>query len=474
MQTLGDAMESVAYDKSSVASIYNFASRLIGKTLNQATELPIDIVNKRNRGDLGKLVEVHYFKHNPPNNHDPDFPEAGVELKTTGVAQYKKKQKSGEIFKGKERLVLTSINFKTIGDESWYNSTLLHKCNLMLVLFYEYAPEVSVIDQKFIFKPLLIELSDKHSSVYERELDFILENAMAIPPEDLAQIKRDWESIRTKIASQKAHELSEGDTFYLGACRKGAGGDKETLKKQSESVVGAKGRAFALKQSYVSKLVQGHSKREHGLGVNRTVTFEDATKAKFNDYLGLSVEEISKRIGYDTSAKSRKRAFARRILEHSGQELIELKKAGIILKTVSLNKAGKCREDISFPAFKYLDIYNQSWEESEFADQVESKFLFVVFKVDCNGIDRLEKVLYWNMPYSDRLEAEKVWKETKRRIGIDARNLPKKSENPVAHVRPHGQNSLDTDEAPNKEFLVKKCFWLNGSYIAKAVSEAIT
>lgn len=467
-------MEVISYDKTSVASIYNFASKLIGKTLNEATQLPLDIVNKRNRGDLGKLVEVHYFKHNPPNNHDPDFPDAGVELKTTGVEQYKRIQKTGEIFKGKERLVLTSINFKSIVNETWYDSTLLHKCNLMLVLFYEYAQDVPVIEQRFIFKPLLIELSDQHSSEYENELDFIVENSMVIPPDDLAQIKRDWESIRNKIADQKAHELSEGDTYYLGACRKGAGGVKESLKKQSESDVGAKGRAFSLKQSYVSKLVQGHSKREAELGISKSVTFEDATKAKFDDFIGLSIDEISKKIGYDTSAKGRKRAFAKRILEHSGHELAELKKAGIILKTVSLNKDGKCREDISFPAFKYLDIYNQTWEESDFADQVESKFLFVVFKLDHAGVDRLEKVLYWNMPYIDRLEAEKVWKETKRAIGIDARNLPKKSESYVAHVRPHGKNSFDTDEAPNKEFLVKKCFWLNGSYIAKAVSEKLT
>ena len=27
---------------------------------------------------------------------------------------------------------------------------------------------------------------------------------------------------RAKIAEGKAHELSEGDTFYLGACTKGA------------------------------------------------------------------------------------------------------------------------------------------------------------------------------------------------------------------------------------------------------------
>ena len=33
---------------------------------------------------------------------------------------------------------------------------------------------------------------------------------------DLEIIKKDWELIKQKIANGKAHELSEGDTFYLG------------------------------------------------------------------------------------------------------------------------------------------------------------------------------------------------------------------------------------------------------------------
>ena len=62
-----------------------YAAKLIGKSLSEAVELPKGIVNASNRGDLGSLVEKYFFEHTPPNNHDPDFKEAGLELKTTGV-----------------------------------------------------------------------------------------------------------------------------------------------------------------------------------------------------------------------------------------------------------------------------------------------------------------------------------------------------------------------------------------------------
>ncbi len=180
--------------------------------------------------------------------------------------------------------------------------------------------------------------------------------------------------------------------------------------------------------------------------------------------------EISTELNYFTNAKSEKWLLAKRILARGGQSVEEFEKAEIQLKTVSLSKSGGCREDMSFPAFKCEELVTQDWEDSDFSYQVETKFLFVVFKADANGEDRLEKVMYWNMPYEDRLEAKRVWEDTKIRVGINARDLPKRKESKVAHVRPHATNKKDVDLTPQGEWLVKRCFWLNGSYIAKVVS----
>lgn len=50
---------------------------------------------------------------------------------------------------------------------------------------------------------------------------------MFTPPEaDLEIIKKDYAYIVNTIKDGRAHELSEGDTMYLGACTKGATAEK--------------------------------------------------------------------------------------------------------------------------------------------------------------------------------------------------------------------------------------------------------
>ena len=57
--------------------------------------------------------------------------------------------------------------------------------------------------------------------------------------------------IINKIRAGKAHEISEGDTNYLGACTKGANAD--SVREQPFNSIVAKQRAFCLKPatSYV-------------------------------------------------------------------------------------------------------------------------------------------------------------------------------------------------------------------------------
>ena len=462
-------MNNSQYDKSSVNSIYNFASRLEGKNLIQSADLPTNVVNSRNRGDLGRLVEKYYFCHTPPNNREPDFADAGLELKTTGISDYKKPTKSGEVIKAKERLSLTDINYRTIQHEQWESSTLIHKCNLMMILFYKYNKAVPVIEQYFAMKPLLVSILSSKLKQTSEELDFIEKISLRISEDDLEMIRKDWEFIRQKIIDNKAHELSEGDTFYLGAARKGSGGENESLKKQNESDIGAPSRGFSFKQNFLTKLVQGHSKNLTSIGVGRTLTFDEATSLKFDSFIGLSEAEISRELNYSTNSKSRKWLLASRILARSGQKILEFEKAGILMKTVSLTRQGEGREHMSFPAFVSMELATQDWQDSDFANQIENKFLFVVFQEDENGEDRLIKVLYWNMPYQDRLEAERVWEDAKKRLQKDAKDLPRSTESKVAHVRPHAKNKNDLDISPQGEMIVKRCFWLNKSYIAEVV-----
>jgi DNA mismatch repair protein MutH len=436
---------ALEYNKNSAESIYGHALLLTGKSLSDAIDLPENLENLKNRGKLGTLVEKYYFNHQPPNDHNPDFPEAGVELKVTGVV----KHKSGK-WVAKERLVLTMINYEHIIQESWNSNTFYNKCKKMLIMFYQYARETPVVNRKFVLPPLMYE----------------------IPVNDLPVIKSDWEKIQGKVMLGKAHELSEGDTFYLGACRKGAGGAKEKLRTQPFSSIGAPSRAFSFKQGYLTRLILD-TQDESALGVTEKISFEEATHNRFAAYTGMSIEELSVKINHYKKGKNHKnfhREIATKILANGGSSVSEIAKAGIEMKTVRLQANGKPKESMSFPAFDFLQIGSEIWEESRFFEKIESKFLFIVFRTGSDGVERFEKAGYWNMPYEDRLEAERVWRETQRRVSINAHDLPGLRESSVAHVRPKAKDGNDKALTPQGDFQLKQCFWLNASYIAGVVA----
>ena len=77
------------------------------------------------------------------------------------------------------------------------------------------------------------------------------------------------------------------------------------------------------------------------------------------------------------------------------------------------------------------------------------------------------------MPYKDRLEAQRVWEETKRRVLIDAKDLPRVGESYLAHVRPKARDGSDKIRTPQGDMHLKQCFWLNQNYLHQVVFEEL-
>jgi hypothetical protein len=183
----------------------------------------------------------------------------------------------------------------------------------------------------------------------------------------------------------------------------------------------------------------------------------------------MTPEEIDFRIGSHLN-KNAKNFFATLTLRMLGvkkNKVEEFEKADIVVRTIRLKNNNLPKEDISFPYFKYKEIISENWDTSTLKSLLEKRFFFVIYKFDFVGVLRLEKVMFWTMPYQDlEGETKEIWETTVDRIMEgNAENLPKKSETSICHVRPHGRNKLDTDETPDGKFLVKKCFWLNAKYI---------
>ena len=303
-------------------------------------------------------------------------------------------------------------------------------------------------------------------------------------------IKKDWEIIKQKIADGKAHELSEGDTFYLGACTKGA--NANSTRKQPFNDIPAKQRAYSLKQGYVNHIIASIANEATGVygklipsvAIAKKQTIEEIVVSKFKSYYGKTVDQIIAITGIELNktAKSFYANLTKAILGIELDKVIEeFEKAGIIIKTVRLKKNNLPKEDISFPNFKYVEIVNEEWDDSNFKDVLEHKFLFVFFQFENEQLV-LRKVKFWNMPFADILEAEIVWTKTKEIVSKGQivkevigttryTNFPNKSFNSVSHVRPHATNAADTYPLPTKDKLTnvkeytKHCFWLNNTYV---------
>lgn len=455
-------MNQLPYNPKDKKTIVSYAKKLEGKTLRDFISKDDINNNLLGKGSFGQLLEKLYFKYAPNSESKPDFPEVNLELKSSPLKRIKNNK-----FLSKERLVLNIINYIQEADKSFYTSSFWLKNADLLLVFYLHDSEKELED-------LLIKLVGE----------------WLISGEDLEVIRRDWDTIHKKILSGKAHELSEGDTFYLGACTKGA--NSKTLRNQYKSTIKAKQRAYSLKQGYVNHIVASISNQdssEYGriipsLQIAKDKTLDEIVISKFENYYGKSDMEILEEIGanINTTAKGFHASLTKAILGiDPTKEIEEFSKADIIVRTVRLSESYMPKEDISFPMFKYTEIINEKWDESAFKEILEKKFFFVFYKYSGASLVLL-KVRFWNMPFKDIIEAKKVWTSTKKIVATgnivksivdDVRytNFPGKASNPVSHVRPHAANANDTYPLPVKDRLThareytKHCFWLNAKYV---------
>lgn len=470
----------IEYDKRNPSSIEAYAQRLVGKTFRQVWEedeqqspqyireegaygsTDVD-EKKRNKGNLGQIIEEKFFHYECNSDSRADFHDAGVELKVTPY----KINKNGSI-SAKERLILTMIDYFSVVNESFEDSHMWRKSRLILLIYYLWQQDIKQnIDYKIGYSRLFTP-----------------------PEQDLMIIKHDYQVIVEKIRAGRAHELSEADTLYLGAAPKAS--TSADRRKQPFSDELAKPRAFAFKNSYMTYVLNtyilpGKQTYEPIMSDETSDSFEEYVTGKIAGYRGRTVGDLCMEFDIDIEKKpkSLEAMLAYRILGIKGNRAEEFEKANVVVKTIRVGSNGKIKESMSFPAFKFKELIQEEWEDSAFGNYLrETRFLFVVYKFDENGELRLKGSQFWNIPYDDlENEVKQVWEKTVDVIkeglrvdivnGVRRNNLPKASENRVSHVRPHAQNANDTYELPDGRMYPKQCFWLNNSYILSQLDDAL-
>ena len=321
--------EELPYDPANRKSIVEYAQKLVGRTLRDSCDVDSFSSKKGNKGKLGQAIEYCYFEYEPNSAQEPDFPEVGLELKTNPV-----KRKKDKTLSAKERLVLTMIDYCALVHETWESSTVLSKMGDMLLITFLHEPEKDEFDYEFEFV-----------------------GTPSIPPEDMAVIRDDWETIVAKVKAGLAHEISGGDTNYLEACTKGA--SAKTVRKQPYSDIMAKQRAFALKSSYMTAFYDKNIclesiMRRRG---EESMGLEDLVKARIGEYVGATNIELGDRFGLNPRSKSFNALLTKAMLGVGQEnEIAEFSKAGITVRTIRLEQDGRIREHISFPAFEFADL----------------------------------------------------------------------------------------------------------------------
>lgn len=370
MNTLVKTKSNLPYDITDASSIFEYSKGLLGKTLRDFVWEGYQ--PKKGKGSLGQMVENIFFLLETNNYGGADFSEAGMELKCTPL---KKSKQDNYLIK--ERLVCNMINYCEVVNDDFEHSHFYLKCQLMLLLFYLHQSNCNNLDLEFIFSVL-----------------------WKLPKKDLLIIRHDYDVIIDKIKQGKAHELSEGDTMYLGACRKGQKGDS-LMRQPYNHEVNAPRRAFSLKTAYMRTILEyvvksGKNAITNVPGVKSQLvstralqnhSFDDILLNRFKPYLNMPFEKIakSKKVNISNNPKSKFAMVANAIAASAKcanvNQSEEFQKAGLTMKTIRVQANGIIKEAMSFENIDYIEVAEcEEWIDSRLYELYSSRFLFVVFR----------------------------------------------------------------------------------------------
>ena len=429
-----------------IEELLSYTEAIKGKTFKEIdTKHLLDNTTnlKRNKGILGHVVESGFYKY--PINSDPqaDFDKIGVELKVTGYKKNMKGEKSA-----KERVSLSKIDFNKIVNEEYEYSKLIYKNRKILFIWYFYEKGKDIGD----FLITDYQLYDMG--------------------QDEETFKNDFYIIKQKVKDGRAHELSEGDTSYLGACTKARTSKDRTTQPYSD--IPAKPRAYSLKNSYMSGILNSIG-TTITFDTNEFKTVEEYVLSKLRPYIGKTqleiLEEVSGRTYSERIPKNINKMITDLIIGKD-DELEEkhdlFKKTSHIIKNSPITPKGTYRERMSFRNLT-LSEFEETWEDSYwklFFD--ETTILNILWKEPKSGSKNGERILegvnriIFNDDDLDSMEMTyNMVKEAIEREDVSLLPYPNSFDNQILEIGPKGQKSDDAYNTFFNKDTTKTCFFLN-------------
>ena len=411
--------------------LLEYTSNIKGKTFKEidSENLLANASLNRQKGLLGHVVETGFYKYPINSDSRADFEELDIELKVTGYV----KNKNGSL-RAKERLVLSKINYNEIINETFESSHVLGKCKKMLIIWYEY-------DSTKEAKDFLIT----DYQLYDMTNDFKIFN-------------NDFEIIKGKVLDGRAHELSEGDTSYLGACTKARTSSDRTTQPFSDIL--PKPRAYSLKNAYMTGILRELIEKPTLLEIKSQQEFNtviEYVKDKLEAYFGKTQVEILEEI----TGREYDEIIPKNISKMISDELIGkdedlpkkddlFAKTSFIIKNLPIKEDGKPRERMSFKTISLSD-FETDWEDSYWKNYFEETTLIVICYAEKNksrnGFRVLSDVKQITFDENDLESFEKTYNQIKLAIEKkDVNLLPTSAngfKNQLLEIAPKGVKGDD-------------------------------
>lgn len=339
-------------------------------------------------------------------------------------------------------------------NEEFEFSKLLFKNKKILIIWYRYEENTNYAD---------MEITDYQ--LYDLSQD-----------EEI--IKNDFYIIKDMVVKGEAHNLSEGQTSYLGACTKGAS-SKDRIP-QPNSTETAKPRAFCLKNSYMTGIFRALL---FGNQINTEIaTFKTIEEYLFNIlkyYMGKTQLEIYNMItGEDYTNKIPKnisKMISDRLIgkdEELKNKNELFKKTTYIIKNLPVYPTNEPVERMSFRNLK-ISEFEKSWEKSDWKQYFEEVTLLVIcFEAENNkiknGYRKLKEIKTISFTDKDLENIKKAYEMVQYAIkneDIDLLPYPNSYENQIIEIAPKGVKGDDAYHNFFKNNTTKTTFMLSKDFL---------
>ncbi len=363
------------------SELINIFDNVVGRTLGEIDKNNVfdkTISKPKITGIAGDVIEQSVLGYPADNKQEADLIVDGVdiELKTTGL---KSAKKDGHALEAKEPMSITAVSPDKIVQEEFYNSNLWHKMEHMLLVYYLYDSDKTVLASEYAKFPI------QGYQFHEFNED------------DTKILLNDWKVVRDFI--RKAKEEHEDPTVEYPKISK----LRNQMLYMDTAPKYPNPPRFRLRRQVVSTIAQQHLGKDFQplYGKNKFSSYAELDKIlqEFTSkYKDKSIKQIADELKLDLIRNDKgkvSKAITEKILTSafgvkSGKlrEIDTFAKIGTIPKTLTLTVKGGRTEDTKFDTIDFSEWADEDleFENSSLYDFFANQtLLFSIFEEAYNN-----------------------------------------------------------------------------------------